>query len=85
MDFGMETAWSGLLTAFIAVVAYMLKDRSDELDRIQVLLNKTREELAKDYVTRDNLHTDIQRVIDRLNALDAKLDRLMEHRECLRR
>lgn len=80
MDFGMETAWSGLLTAFIAVVAYMLKDRSDELDRIQVLLNKTREEMARDYVTRDNLHTDIQRVIDRLNALDAKLDRLMEHK-----
>ena len=80
MDFGMETAWSGLLTAFIAVVAYMLKDRSDELDRIQVLLNKTREEMARDYVTRDNLHTDIQRVIDRLNALDAKLDRLMEQR-----
>ena len=80
MDFGMETAWSGLLTAFIAVVAYMLKDRSDELDRVQVLLNKTREEMARDYVTRDNLHTDIQRVIDRLNALDAKLDRLMEHK-----
>ena len=80
MDFGMETAWSGLLTAFIAVVAYMLKDRSDELDSIQVLLNKTREEMARDYVTRDNLHTDIQRVIDRLNALDAKLDRLMEHK-----
>ena len=80
MDFGMQTAWSGLLTAFIAVVAYMLKDRSDELDRIQVLLNKTREEMARDYVTRDNLHTDIQRVIDRLNALDAKLDRLMEQR-----
>lgn len=78
MDFGMETAWSGLLTAFIAVVAYMLKDRSDEIDRLQVLMNKTREEMARDYVTRDNLHTDIQRVIDRLNALDAKLDRLME-------
>ena len=80
MDFGMETAWSGLLTAFIAVVAYMLKDRSDEIDRIQVLLNKTREEMARDYVTRDNLHTEIQRGIDRLNALDAKLDRLMEHK-----
>jgi septal ring factor EnvC (AmiA/AmiB activator) len=80
MDFGMETAWSGLLTAFIAVVAYMLKDRSDELDRIQVLLNKTREEMARDYVTRSALHTDIQRVIDRIEALDAKLDRLMERK-----
>jgi len=76
----METAWSGLLTAFIAVVAYMLKDRSDELDRIQVLLNKTREEMARDYVTRSTLHTDIQRVIDRIEALDAKLDRLMERK-----
>jgi septal ring factor EnvC (AmiA/AmiB activator) len=80
MDFGMETAWSGLLTAFIAVVAYMLKDRSDEIDRIQVLLNKTREEMARDYVTRSTLHTDIQRVIDRIEALDAKLDRLMERK-----
>ena len=80
MDFGMETAWSGLLTVFIAVVAYMLKDRSDEIDRIQVLLNKTREEMARDYVTRSTLHTDIQRVIDRIEALDAKLDRLMERK-----
>ena len=80
MDFGMETAWSGLLTAFIAVVAYMLKDRSDEIDRIQVLLIKTREEMARDYVTRSTLHTDIQRVIDRIEALDAKLDRLMERK-----
>ena len=80
MDFGMETAWSGLLTAFIAVVAYMLKDRSDELDRIQVLLNKTREEMARDYVTRSAFHTDIQRVIDRIEALDAKLDIHMDRK-----
>ena len=80
MDFGMETAWSGLLTAFIAVVAYMLKDRSDEIYRIQGLLNKTRVEMARDYVTRSTLHTDIQRVIDRIEALDAKLDRLMERK-----
>ena len=80
MELGMETAWSGLLTAFIGAMAWFIKSRSEEVDRIQVLLNKTREEMARDYVTRDNLHTDIQRVIDRLNALDAKLDRLMEHK-----
>jgi len=80
MEFGMDTAWSGLLTAFIAVVAYMLKDRSDELDRVQVLLNKTREEMAKEYVTKADVHADINRVIDRIDTLDAKLDRLMERK-----
>ena len=81
MDFGMETAWSGLLTAFIAVVAYMLKDRSDEIDRIQVLLNKTREEMAKEYVTKADVHADINRVIDRIDTLDAKLDRFLMERK----
>jgi hypothetical protein len=34
--------------------------------------------MAKEYVTKDEVRTDMSRVIDRLEALDAKLDRLME-------
>jgi predicted DNA-binding protein YlxM (UPF0122 family) len=44
------------------------------------LLNRTREEVAKEYVTKAEVHNDINRVIDRLEALDAKLDRIMEGR-----
>jgi hypothetical protein len=42
------------------------------------LINRTREEMAKEYVTRDQVHTDINRVLDRLDRLELKLDRLME-------
>jgi hypothetical protein len=43
-----------------------------------ILLNKTREELARDYVTRVDMHTDINRVITRIDNLDAKIERLLD-------
>lgn len=78
MEFGMDTAWSGLLTALIGALAWTFKSRADELQRLGILLNRTREEMAKEYVTKADVHADINRVIDRIEALDAKLDRLME-------
>ena len=44
------------------------------------LINRTREEVAKEYVTKTEVHADINRVLDRLDRLDEKLDRLMEDR-----
>jgi len=44
------------------------------------LLNRTREEMAKEYITKSEVHNDINRVMDRLDALDAKIDRLIEAR-----
>jgi predicted DNA-binding protein YlxM (UPF0122 family) len=54
-----------------------LKDKSDEINRLQILINRTREEIAKEYVTKAEVHADINRVLDRLDRLDEKLDRLM--------
>jgi tetrahydromethanopterin S-methyltransferase subunit G len=44
------------------------------------LLNKTREEIAREYVTKDELKDDMKNVMDRLEKLDEKLDRLFEIR-----
>ena len=68
------TIWNILLSAAIAGVGYVLKDKSDELKRIDILLNKTREEIAKEYVTKVDVHLDINRVLDRLDRMEAKLD-----------
>ena len=59
-------------------MTWVMKDKSDELARITILLNRTREEVAKEYVTKIEVHADINRVLDRLDRLDEKLDRLME-------
>jgi hypothetical protein len=70
--------WNALLSIIVGFVGWVLKSKSDELHRIQVLLNRTREEVAKEYVTKAEVHADINRVLDRLERLDLKLDRLME-------
>jgi hypothetical protein len=54
-----------------------LRDKASEINRLQILLNRTREEIAKEYVTKAEVHADINRVLDRLDRLDEKLDRLM--------
>lgn len=72
------TLWNTFLSILLAFVGWMLREKSAELHRIQVLLNRTREEIAKEYVTKAEVHADINRVLDRLERLDLKLDRLME-------
>ena len=69
--------WNIGLTALLGVVGWVLKEKSDEINRLQILLNRTREEIAKEYVTKAEVHADINRVLDRLDRLDEKLDRLM--------
>ena len=77
----MDMLWSGGLTAVIGVLGFILRNYVAELQRIQILVNRTREEMAKEYVTKTEVHADINRVLDRLERLDEKLDRLVELRK----
>ena len=72
--------WNGVLTLILGLLGYFLRERSAEISRLSILLNKTREEIAKEYVTKKEMESDINRVIDRLDALDSKIDRLIEKR-----
>jgi Tfp pilus assembly protein PilO len=73
-----EIIWSAVLTFAISVAGWFMKGNADELKRLQILLNRTREELAKEYVTKAEVHADINRVITRIDNLDAKIERLLE-------
>ena len=66
--------WNGGLSLIVALILLWVKTSQDKVKRIGILLSKTREENAEKYVTRSELHTDINRVIDRLDRLDTKLD-----------
>lgn len=73
-----EMIWSAVLTAAISVAGWFMKGNAEELKRLQILLNRTREELAKEYVTKTEVHADINRVITRIDNLDAKIERLLD-------
>ena len=70
--------WNTVLSLVIGIISWVLRDKAAELARVTILLNNTREEIAKDYVTKVEVHADINRVMNRLEVLDAKLDRLIE-------
>jgi len=74
----MTVVWSSVLTAAISLLAWTFKSKADQVNKLQEQLMATREQIAREYVTKAEVHADINRVIDRLEALDAKLDRLME-------
>jgi hypothetical protein len=70
--------WNVGLTGALALVGWFARTMWAEVQRLNILLNRTREEVARDYVTKQEVHADINRVITRLEALDSKIDRLVE-------
>ena len=74
----MNALWDVGLTAALGFIVWWAKSQHDELRRVQILLNRTREELAKEYSTKVESNASIDRLIVRLDALDAKMDRMLE-------
>jgi hypothetical protein len=70
--------WNVALTGVLALVSWFAKTMWSEQQRLSILLNRTREEVAKEYVTKAEVHADINRIVLRLDAMDAKIDRLIE-------
>ena len=70
--------WIMFLTLILAPIIYSIRENAQENKRIDVLLNKTREEVARDYVTKEELETSMDRVVRMLNKLETKLDKLFE-------
>ena len=73
-----NTIWTAALTLFTGLLTYVVKDKFDELQRLGILLNRTREEIARDYAT----NAEVQRITDhidqRFNKLEAKIDQLIQ-------
>lgn len=73
----MSTLWITVLTMVTSILGWVLREKAAELQRVTILLNRTREEIAREYVTKAEVHADINRVLDRIDKLGEKLDRMM--------
>jgi hypothetical protein len=68
--------WNIVLTFIVGILGWVVKDKFAELQRLGILLNKTREEVARDHITRAEVRADSQMLLDRLDRLEQKIDRL---------
>lgn len=72
--------WNIVLSAVVAIMGFLLKGKINELDRLGILLNKTREEIAREHVTRGEMNTLVDKLGDRFDRaferLEAKVDEM---------
>jgi archaellum component FlaC len=68
--------WNLILTCIFLPMGFLVRSVLAEQKRLDILVNKTREESAKEYVTREQLEKDLQKLIDTMERIDEKLDKL---------
>ena len=73
MEISMWMFWNIILTLVIAPAVWAFRGLVQEVKRIAILLNKTREE----YVTRKEMRDDLSQVMDALHRLEDKLDKVL--------
>ena len=78
MEFDSHIIWNIILTLIVAPLAWWIRTSHDEIRRQDILLNKTREEIARDYVSKRELEQDLTRILTAIQKLSEKLDRMQE-------
>ena len=83
MTFGAEVIWNAILTLIVAPIVWALAyvnkrvDNSDNtLNNVWKTIAETREHIAGSYVTRAELHNDHNRIMQRFDRLEEKIDRI---------
>jgi hypothetical protein len=76
----LNTVWSAILSLLIGLIAYMMNEKFRELARISILLNKTREEVARDNVTQAEVERITDHIDQRFNRLEEKIDQLIRQK-----
>ena len=70
--------WNIILTGLVAMLGFMAKAKFDELGRLGILLNKTREEIARDHVTRAEMNTTVDKLGERFDSAFQRLERKLD-------
>jgi len=68
--------WDIIITLIIVPAGFLVRGLLAEQRRLDILVNKTREEIARDYVTRQSMELTFERIMDSIEKIDEKLDRL---------
>ena len=70
--------WNAALTLAGAVLLMWVKEKVAELSRLNILINKTREEVARDNVTQAEIDRILEHIDARFNRLEDKINQLIQ-------
>lgn len=72
----MTDLWSSVLTLGVGFIGFVLRGYVLEVQRLQILLNRTREE----YVTKVDSNQVLGQIMGKFDRIEEKLDRLVERK-----
>ena len=73
-----NTIWSGVLSALLGALWFFIREKLDDVKRVERLLNITREEIARDTATKAEVARVTDHIDQRFNKLEEKIDRLLQ-------
>jgi hypothetical protein len=73
-----NTIWSAALSLVMGAVWFFIRERFEDVKRIERLLNITREEIARDTATKAEVARVTDHIDQRFNKLEEKIDRLLQ-------
>ena len=74
----MDALLNMVFAAVISGLGWWIKSHHDEIKRVTILLNRTREEMAKEYVTKSDSTLVMSQIMTKFDRIEEKIDRLME-------
>jgi hypothetical protein len=72
-----NTIWSAGLSALMGGLWFFIREKFEDVKRIERLLNITREEIARDTATKAEVQRLTEHIDQRFNRLEAKIDQLI--------
>ena len=66
--------WNLVLTGIVDPFVWFIVQLHNETKRLEILLNRTREEMNRDFVSKEDLHKDMERMMDSLENINKKID-----------
>jgi hypothetical protein len=73
-----NTIWSGALSLIMGALWFFIRERFEDVKRLERLLNITREEIARDTATKAEVARVTDHIDQRFNKLEEKIDRLLQ-------
>ena len=73
-----NTIWSAGLSVIMGALWFFIREKFEDVKRVERLLNITREEIARDTATKAEVARVTDHIDQRFNKLEEKIDRLLQ-------
>ena len=70
--------WNAILSLACGSFIWWVRGMGAQINDLKRRISDTREEIAKEYATKVDVEKDLERIMDRFDRLEAKMDNFLE-------